>query len=112
MDLDPDDTRPPYLQLADRLRRAVADGAYATGEKFPSVRALAEEHGTAKETVSKAIRVLKEEGVLRTVGGIGTVIRDLPVADGLRPPALLQEQVADLRRRVEVLEQHAVERDR
>lgn len=103
--MDLEDSRPTYLQIADQLRRAVADGAYKVGEKLPSVRALAEQFGVAGATAARAVDVLRQEGLVVSRPGLGTVVRNTSVAAA---PSL-QEQVDDLRRRVEALE---ADRDR
>ncbi|WP_426561378.1 GntR family transcriptional regulator [Angustibacter sp. McL0619] len=96
---DVDDGRAPYLQLAEHLRRAIANGEYDLGARLPSVRALAAEHGVANATAARAMTLLKNEGVVAVVTGRGTVVHDLPA---MRPP--LQEQLDELRRRVDQLE--------
>jgi GntR family transcriptional regulator len=103
MPFDLDDPRPSYVQLADALRRAIADGTYAVGDRLPSVRKLAEEHGVANATASKAVEVLQREGLVSSRAGLGTVVREHSAAS----PAPLQEQVDDLQRRVKALEERA-----
>ena len=41
MDLDPDDPRPPYQQVANALRAAILTRKFAPGEKLPSGNELA-----------------------------------------------------------------------
>ncbi|MGH3814273.1 MAG: GntR family transcriptional regulator [Pseudonocardiaceae bacterium] len=101
MALDLDDPRPTYLQLADRLRRAVAEGEYQHGDRLPAVRTLAQEFGVATATAAKAVDVLRREGIVVSRPGLGTVVRD-PAAAAAAPT--VQEQLDDLRRRVEALE--------
>ena len=36
MELDPDDSRAPYLQVAGLLRAAILTGRYAPGDRLPS----------------------------------------------------------------------------
>ena len=98
--LDLDDPRPAYLQLADQLRRAVAEGQYAVGARIPAVRALADEHGVAVATATKAVGVLQQEGIVVSRPGVGTVVRDASAANR----GSVQDQLNDLRRRVEALE--------
>ncbi|MBC9819721.1 GntR family transcriptional regulator [Terrabacter sp. MAHUQ-38] len=108
MELDMDDPRPSYLQLAARLRAAVTDGTYAVGARLPSVRTLADEYGVATATAAKAMDVLKRDGIVQGRPGFGTVVREAPSASR-SSTASLQEQVDDLRRRVEALEGAAEE---
>jgi DNA-binding GntR family transcriptional regulator len=98
--LDLDDPRPAYLQLADQLRRAVAAGQYGVGERLPTVRALAQEYGVANATAARSIDVLQREGIVVSRPGIGTLVRDAAAA----ATPTLQDQIDDLRRRVEAIE--------
>lgn len=100
MPLDLDDPRPTYLQIADHLRRAVAEGEIKAGEKLPAVRTLAQDYGIANATAAKAVEVLRQEGIAISRPGIGTVVRDPQAASA---PSL-QDQVDELRLRVEALE--------
>lgn len=100
MPVDLDDPRPTYLQIADDLRRAITDGTYKAGERLPAVRALAEQYGVANATAAKSVEVLQQAGIVMSRPGLGTVVRD---ASAAAAPSL-QDQVDDLRRRVERLE--------
>jgi DNA-binding GntR family transcriptional regulator len=70
--IDEEDARPPYVQLADSLRVRIASGEL-TG-RVPSERTLHEETGLAPMTIRKAIRLLRDEGLVRTVPGWGTYV--------------------------------------
>src|SRR6266542_3869934 len=48
MSLDPDDPRPPYVQVANALRDAVNGGTLRPGEKLPSGSDLAERYGAER----------------------------------------------------------------
>lgn len=67
---------PPYLQLAAIIRGQVRRGELAPGERLPSVLRLSEQHGMSQVTVKKAIRVLKDEGLVQGVAGYGTFIAE------------------------------------
>ena len=71
-----DDPRPPFKQLADELRAAIAAGDLAEGHRLPSNRDLAEQHGIAPMTVQSAIRVLRDEGLVASLQGRGTFVQD------------------------------------
>jgi DNA-binding GntR family transcriptional regulator len=45
------------------------------GQALPSVRELAEQYGVSTATVSKAVRVLKDEGLLESRPGWGVFKR-------------------------------------
>jgi len=86
MPLDPDDPRPPYLQVAGALRAGILTKKFAAGEKLPSGQALAEHFGVARMTVQQGIRILRDEGLVVSRAGSGVYVRERtekPV--GLRP---------------------------
>ena len=53
-----------YLRLATRLKEHIQMGYFAPGDKLPSVRQLANEHGVSISTVQEAYRVLEQEGLV------------------------------------------------
>ncbi|WP_328530091.1 GntR family transcriptional regulator [Nocardioides sp. NBC_00368] len=86
MSLDPDDSRPPYQQIASRLRAAILTHEISAGEKLPSQAELAAEYGVAGMTVQRALSILKEQGLIVSRQGAGSFVRhrtERPV--GLRP---------------------------
>jgi GntR family transcriptional regulator len=85
-----DDPRPPFQQLADDLRMAIANGDLAAGQRLPSNRELAEEYGIAPMTVQSAVRVLRDEGLVIAHQGRGTFVHDdaqARAADRAKHPA-------------------------
>jgi DNA-binding LacI/PurR family transcriptional regulator len=74
--------------LAGDLREMIASGRFAAGRFVPPVRELAKEHGAARVTVHRALKMLAGEGLLvacprhgyRVVPGAGDPDRGLPVA--------------------------------
>lgn len=86
MNLDPDDPRPPYVQVANAVRAAILTKAFKPGEKIPSGTELAKQYGVARMTVQQALRVLKDEGLIQSRQGSGVYVRERterPI--GLRP---------------------------
>jgi DNA-binding GntR family transcriptional regulator len=58
-----------YVQIADMLRRQIATGTYKPGQPLPSLTVLQTELGHARQTISKAMRLLVREGLIyRPVG--------------------------------------------
>ena len=49
-------------QVADALRRAIADGAWKPGEKLPSTRDISVELGVSRRVAADALRILAKEG--------------------------------------------------
>lgn len=66
---------PRYLQLAQALRALIASGELAAGDKIPSTHQLMTQTGLAQATVEKAFAVLRSEGLVRTVPGVGIFVR-------------------------------------
>ncbi|MFD3532924.1 TetR/AcrR family transcriptional regulator C-terminal domain-containing protein [Streptomyces sp. NPDC058664] len=66
--------RPPYLAIAAELRRRVRSGELAPGDRVPSTRAITREWGVAMATATKALGVLRQEGLVRAEPGVGTVV--------------------------------------
>jgi GntR family transcriptional regulator len=67
-------SEPVYQQLARILREMIKSGALEVGTPMPSAKALAQEHGLAIGTVTRAVDVLREEGLVRTVPGRGVFV--------------------------------------
>ena len=86
MNLDPEDPRPPYVQVANAVRAAILTKVFKPGEKIPSGTELAKQYGVARMTVQQALRVLKDEGLVQSRQGSGVYVRERterPI--GLRP---------------------------
>jgi DNA-binding GntR family transcriptional regulator len=67
---------PPYLRIAADLRLRIDSGQLRPGDALPSINRLAQEWDVAKTTVTKAIGVLKDEGLVRGVQGWGTIVAE------------------------------------
>lgn len=76
-----------YEQLAARLRGDILTGRYRPGQRLPSERTLVEELGLARETVRRAVALLRQEGLVIVQRGHGLVVREQPDRENLHPPA-------------------------
>ena len=63
-----------WRQIADRIRAAIADGNYDETGKVPPEAALAVSFGVNRHTVRAALAALAQEGIVRPVQGVGTLI--------------------------------------
>ena len=70
-----EDSRAPYLQTAEALRREISAGRLRPGDKLPSSRELQQRYQIASTTVQNALRVLREDGLIYSVQGKGTFVR-------------------------------------
>ncbi|MEU6480370.1 TetR/AcrR family transcriptional regulator C-terminal domain-containing protein [Streptomyces sp. NPDC047017] len=96
---------PPYLRIVDAIRRRIADGELAPGDRVPSTRRLAAEWGVALATATKALTTLRLEGLVETRPRTGTVVAaTAPVAPprGQHP----QERTASREQEPGVSHQH------
>jgi GntR family transcriptional regulator len=84
-------------QVAADIRRAIADGEAKPGEKLPPAHDLAAVLGVNTNTVLRALRLLREEGILEFRRGHGiTVTGAAPKKSAVLAKA--QELVAFARR--------------
>ncbi|MCP4968669.1 MAG: winged helix-turn-helix transcriptional regulator, partial [bacterium] len=74
MAISPDDTRPPFRQIADDLRELIANGVIPPGTRLPSTRELMDRYDVANATAQSAIRVLRDENLVETVPARGTFV--------------------------------------
>ena len=63
-----------YVQLADDLADRISRGEFPTGSRLPSETDLAASYGVAKMTVRRALEVLRERGLVRTLHGRGSIV--------------------------------------
>jgi DNA-binding transcriptional regulator YhcF (GntR family) len=63
-----------YEQVAAAMRRAIADGEARPGERLPPARDLAAVIGVNKNTVLRALRLLRDEGLLDFRRGRGITV--------------------------------------
>src|SRR5437870_5392849 len=75
---------PRYRQVAEQLRRDVAAGRYAPGDRLPSEGDLARAFSVSRGTLRQALGELAGDGLLQTVPGHGTFVRAGRVGAGPR----------------------------
>ena len=71
MALDGDSPLPLYLQVAAEIRRDIADGEVKPGERLPPARDMAAVLGVNQNTMFRALRELRDEGLLEFRRGRG-----------------------------------------
>jgi GntR family transcriptional regulator len=76
--IDPAEPTPLYLQVAAEIRRAIAEGEAGPGERLPLAKDLAKVLGVNTNTVLRALRTLREEGLLEFRRGRGITVAGTP----------------------------------
>jgi len=88
------DRRDPALlhdQVAADIRRAITDGEAKPGERLPPARDLAAVLGVNSNTVLRALRLLRDEGLLEFRRG-----RAIHVAGDARPKSVVLTKAREL----------------
>jgi GntR family transcriptional regulator len=78
VNIDRSDPVPLHDQVAARIRRAIAEGEASPGERLPLAKDLAAVLGVNKNTVLRALHILREEGLLEFRRGRGITIAGTP----------------------------------
>jgi DNA-binding LacI/PurR family transcriptional regulator len=65
---------PRYKQVFDELLSGIQEGKYPPGQKLPSETALATRFRTSRITIGRALRELKQRGLLTGVAGSGNFV--------------------------------------
>ncbi|MQY05389.1 GntR family transcriptional regulator [Actinomadura macrotermitis] len=73
--LDHESGTPLYQQLADIVAAKIHSGELVHDRPIPAETRLAEEYGVARLTARRAVRELRERGLVRTVHGKGTFVQ-------------------------------------
>jgi GntR family transcriptional regulator len=76
--VDRDASKPLHDQVAAEIRRAIADGEAGPGDRLPPARDLAAVLGVNANTVLRALRMLRDEGLLEFRRGRGVTVAGTP----------------------------------
>ncbi|MFC7534866.1 TetR/AcrR family transcriptional regulator C-terminal domain-containing protein [Actinoplanes sp. GCM10030250] len=76
---------PVSRRIVAEIAARIASGELAPGARIPSTRQLVAQYGVAMATATKVITTLREQGLVQTRPGSGTVVTPLARA-GLAPP--------------------------
>lgn len=68
--------RAVYLQIAERIKKAVLSGVYPPGGQIPSVRQLAMEAAVNPNTVQHAFTELENQGIILSRGTQGRFVTE------------------------------------
>jgi GntR family transcriptional regulator len=88
--IDRRDATPLHDQVAAEIRRAIAEGEAAPGDRLPLAKDLAAVLGVNKNTVLRALHLLRDEGLLEFRRGRGITV------SGTAPRGAVLEKVHEL----------------
>jgi GntR family transcriptional regulator len=78
VNIDRSDPASLHDQVTGQIRRAIAEGEAAPGERLPLAKDLAAVLGVNKNTVLRALHELREEGLLDFRRGRGITVASTP----------------------------------
>jgi GntR family transcriptional regulator len=76
--VDRRDSLPLHDQVAAEIRRAIAEGEAGPGERLPLAKDIAAVLGVNKNTVLRALHILRDEGLLDFQRGRGITVAGTP----------------------------------
>ena len=97
--------QPLYAALAALLARDIQEGKYRPSSILPSEKELTERYGVSRQTVRQALRSVREQGLISSHAGVGTIVRG-PVSRGSTFSSV--NSIEDLLQFVGNTEMHAV----
>jgi GntR family transcriptional regulator len=84
VNIDRDDAALLHEQVAAEIRRAIADGEAKVGERLPPARHLAAVMGVNSNTVLRALRALRDEGLIEMRPRRGIRVVGTPAESAVR----------------------------
>lgn len=78
VNIDRSEPVPLHDQVAAEIRRAIAEGEAGPGERLPLVRDIAAVLGVNKNTVLRAMHILRDEGLVEFGRGKGITVSGTP----------------------------------
>ncbi len=76
--IDTSDSTPLHEQVAGQIRRSIAEGDARPGDRLPPAKDLAAVMGVNTNTVLRALRELRDEGLLEFRRGLGIRVAGTP----------------------------------
>ncbi|MDI3408309.1 GntR family transcriptional regulator [Streptomyces cavernicola] len=74
------DNRPPYARIAGHYRDLISSGELSPGDLLPSIKTLAAEWDVSTATADRAMKLLRDERLVRGIPGVGTEVMARPIS--------------------------------
>src|ERR1700759_2933608 len=68
--------QPLYLQVKRHILENIGSGRWGTSSRVPSESDIVKSFGVSRMTANRALRELRDEGVLVRVAGVGSFVAD------------------------------------
>jgi GntR family transcriptional regulator len=78
VNIDRDDSTDLFEQVAAEIRRAISDGEAKSGDRLPPAKDIAAVLDVNRNTVLRALRLLRDEGLLEFRRGRGVSVASAP----------------------------------
>ena len=75
----------PSERIAEDIRSRIAAGDLGPGDRVPSARQITKDWGVAIATATRVLALLRDEGLVRVVPGVGTLVAPLEAPPQPRP---------------------------
>lgn len=73
--IDSDGPELVYMVVANHIADKIERGDFKPGQRLPSELDLSEQYGVARMTIRRAMKELRERGLIRSVHGKGTYVQ-------------------------------------
>src|SRR5271156_5881866 len=68
--------QPLYLKVKRHILENIGSGKWATSERVPSENEIVKSFGVSRMTANRALKELRDEGVLVRIAGVGSFVAD------------------------------------
>jgi GntR family transcriptional regulator len=75
----------PYQQIAAIIKRRILSGQYRPNTRIPTESELVETYEVARTTARRAVKALRDEGLVYTVPQLGTYVAERQADNSDRP---------------------------
>lgn len=79
-------------KVASQLKKAISSGIFRVGARLPSERELAEQMGVSRPSIREAIQQLELLGMVETVHGGGSIVKNLTEQEISKPIEVVLKQ--------------------
>ena len=94
-EIDREDYKPLYIQLADCIIQYIKDNTLKPGDPLPSQNELIDHYGVSQITIRQAMARLTTEGVITRIQGKGTFVAETKIKEHIEGIQSLEDRLAE-----------------